>query len=170
MNAGLSYLLGHEKSVAQLDKIARWITLRDKLLAELDPRPTDWYFVEGYSYGSNAGRIADMAEFAGSLKVALVDMGVDSKHIWHVTPTQLKKFVTGKGARVDKNIIIKEIYRKWDVDINNDDEADAYALAKIGFSCVYGKNGLLSYESEVVDEVILFNTEGPKKKRKKAKK
>lgn len=47
-------------------------------------------------------------------------------------PTKLKKFITGKG-NAKKNIMIKEIYKKWGVDFDSDDLADAYGLARMIF-------------------------------------
>ncbi|GIU69210.1 MAG: hypothetical protein KatS3mg002_0446 [Candidatus Woesearchaeota archaeon] len=45
-------------------------------------------------------------------------------------PTSLKKYITGKGTS-NKNIIIKEIYKRWSVDFDSDDLADAYGLARM---------------------------------------
>jgi len=48
-----------------------------------------------------------------------------------ITPATLKKFVTGKGNS-DKNVMLLEIYKKWGETFLNDNEADSYALAKLG--------------------------------------
>lgn len=45
-------------------------------------------------------------------------------------PTSLKKYITGKGT-AKKNIIIKEIYKRWGIDFDSDDLADAYGLARM---------------------------------------
>lgn len=42
--------------------------------------------------------------------------------------SQLKKFVTGSG-KGDKAVMIKEVYRKWNFDTNDDNLADACGLA-----------------------------------------
>jgi len=46
-----------------------------------------------------------------------------------VKPTTIKKFVTGKG-NAKKDTIIKEIYKRWGFDTDNNNTADAYAIAQ----------------------------------------
>lgn len=48
-----------------------------------------------------------------------------------VTPTQLKKFVTGKGTS-DKELMIKYILSKFGHDVDTSHEADAIGLCMIG--------------------------------------
>jgi len=50
-----------------------------------------------------------------------------------VTPGTWKKAVLGKG-NFKKALILKEIYKKWGHDIDSDDKADAYCMARYGFS------------------------------------
>ena len=50
-------------------------------------------------------------------------------------PTTLKKFVTGSGNS-PKDIMLKEVYKKWKVDYNDDDLCDAYSLARYSFSLI----------------------------------
>jgi crossover junction endodeoxyribonuclease RuvC len=45
-------------------------------------------------------------------------------------PTQLKKFVSGKGT-CPKDMICKEVFKKWNIDTKNDDEADAVVGAHL---------------------------------------
>jgi crossover junction endodeoxyribonuclease RuvC len=48
-----------------------------------------------------------------------------------VPPCNLKKFVTGKG-NCAKELIIKEVYKRWGFDTDNNNIADAYGLAMMG--------------------------------------
>lgn len=48
-----------------------------------------------------------------------------------VAPSTLKKFVTGKGNS-QKDVMLLETYKKWEVTLVNDNECDAYGLARIG--------------------------------------
>ena len=50
-----------------------------------------------------------------------------------MTPSQLKKFATGKG-NVDKNVVIKEVYKRFGIDTDDDNTADAVVLGHIGMS------------------------------------
>jgi crossover junction endodeoxyribonuclease RuvC len=47
-----------------------------------------------------------------------------------VAPTTLKKFATGKGSG-DKSLIQKEVYKRWNIDTSNDNEADAVVLLQM---------------------------------------
>lgn len=48
-----------------------------------------------------------------------------------IPPTSLKKFVTGKG-NVKKEMMLKEVYKRWKIDCDTNDEADAVGLAYFG--------------------------------------
>lgn len=48
-----------------------------------------------------------------------------------VAPPVLKKYVTGKGTGVQKNQMLLQVYKKWDVEFNDDNAADSYGLARI---------------------------------------
>ena len=50
-----------------------------------------------------------------------------------VTPSQLKKFVTGKG-NADKNVVMKEVYKRFHIDTDDDNTADAVVLGHIGLA------------------------------------
>jgi len=46
------------------------------------------------------------------------------------TPTELKKFITGKG-NAKKQIIIQQVYKKYGIEFEDDNLADAFVLAKM---------------------------------------
>lgn len=48
-----------------------------------------------------------------------------------VPPTTLKKFVTGTG-RCEKSMMIREVWRLWEHEAADDNDADAYALRRLG--------------------------------------
>jgi crossover junction endodeoxyribonuclease RuvC len=80
--------------------------------------------IEGYTYASMQNLPA-LAELGGVVKCRLLDMGVP---FIIVAPTTLKKFTTGDHhAKKDKMIL--EVYKRWDYEAENNDMADAYALA-----------------------------------------
>jgi crossover junction endodeoxyribonuclease RuvC len=87
--------------------------------------------IEGYGFaGSN---LSTQAEVTGVISMAIMEFIEKSKneiHFFVIPPTSVKKFVTGKG-NCDKNLVLKEIFKKWNFDTNNDNEADAYSISKI---------------------------------------
>jgi crossover junction endodeoxyribonuclease RuvC len=52
-----------------------------------------------------------------------------------VTPTSLKKYVTGKG-NAKKNSMFLEVYKRWGESFDDDNLADAYGLAKIATALI----------------------------------
>lgn len=53
------------------------------------------------------------------------------ERVYLVAPTALKKFVAGKG-NVEKSMMLREVFRRWEILAGNDNEADAVGLAMIG--------------------------------------
>ena len=58
-----------------------------------------------------------------------------------VPPTSLKKFTTGKGT-AKKDTMQLEIFKRWGRDFPSADEADAYALAMLGWAVARGRHSL----------------------------
>jgi crossover junction endodeoxyribonuclease RuvC len=80
--------------------------------------------IEGYSFGSK-GAAFNIGEHGGVLRLALF------KHApsWSVVPPQtLKKFATGSGG-ADKEAVSKELYKRFGVDLIQNDAVDAAGLA-----------------------------------------
>jgi Holliday junction resolvasome RuvABC endonuclease subunit len=65
-----------------------------------------------------------------------------------VPPAMLKKYVTGKGTGVQKNQMLLQVYKKWDVEFNDDNAADSYGLARISRG-----TDVLAYEVEILDKL-----------------
>ena len=105
--------------------------------------------MEGYAFGKAFGA-ALSGELAGMIKLLLFDLypGNDGARFpLIIQPTSLKKYITGKG-KVDKNQILLSIYKKWDVEFNDDNAADSYGLARI----IRNKHDF-EYEKEVYDKL-----------------
>ncbi|QSY98692.1 crossover junction endodeoxyribonuclease RuvC (plasmid) [Rhizobium bangladeshense] len=80
--------------------------------------------IEGYSYGSKNGREA-LGELGGVLRLAAHDCRLTTII---APPNTLKQFATGKG-NVGKGVIIKEAFKRWNIDVSDDNEADAAVLS-----------------------------------------
>jgi len=78
-------------------------------------------------------------------------------------PSQLKKFVTGTG-NAGKEIMLKEVYKRWGFDANDNNLADAYGLACIGRGYVGAEPKLIKCQQEVI---AVMKGEKVKKTRKK---
>jgi Holliday junction resolvasome RuvABC endonuclease subunit len=88
----------------------------------------DAAIIEGLSYGSVGGAQAERSALHWMVRVDLYQMGIPYVV---VTPMSLKKFVCG-SAKVEKSMMIREVFRRWNVEAANDNEADAAALAHLG--------------------------------------
>lgn len=57
--------------------------------------------------------------------------------MWDLPPANLKQFVTDKGNS-DKNVVMKQVFRRWGFDSDDDNLNDAYACALVGACKVTG--------------------------------
>jgi len=103
--------------------------------------------LEGYSFQS-VNRKFDLGEVGAVVKLALYDA---SDEVYIAAPKQLKKFVCGRGSAT-KQDLMHAIHARWDLDIRNDNLADAYGLAQIARS-IYRPRSPRRHELEVVLEI-----------------
>ena len=83
--------------------------------------------IEGPSYMSNGAFVLQTGALHFMVKIMLKRRGVNYKII---APGTLKKFVTGKG-NAKKDLMLLKVYKKWGVEFDNDNLADAYGLARM---------------------------------------
>jgi hypothetical protein len=104
--------------------------------------------MEGYAYGSIMAN--KLGELGGVVKLTLheTDGLGDGASPMLVPPTSLKKYVTGRGTGVQKNQMLLQVYKKWNVEFPDDNAADSYGLAHI----VSGK-GSMAYEKEIYQKL-----------------
>jgi hypothetical protein len=112
--------------------------------------------MEGYAFGSQMANMA--GELGATVKLLLRDLLYKhhGAYPYIIPPTVLKKYVTGKGTGIQKNQILLHVFKKWNVEFNDDNAADSYALAHMAA----GKCDL-AYERE-----IYHNIQDPKYREK----
>ena len=89
-------------------------------------------------------------ELGAIIRLALFDSGVN----WvEVPPKSLKKFVTGNG-NAKKDLMLLGVYKMWDFDTEDDNEADAYALAQFGAAMV-GEPSVVPVKNFTAVETVL---------------
>jgi crossover junction endodeoxyribonuclease RuvC len=113
--------------------------------------------IEGYSFGSKNGR-----ELAGGLgeliRWTLWDGGYQQ---FTVPPTTLKSYVCSRGG-APKELMLREVYRKWGYEATDNNDADAFALAKLAHA---SRQTPMTQQVQTIMEKILHPT---KKARKRA--
>jgi len=115
----------------------------------------DGAFVENYAYAAR-GNVARLAELGGIIKHDLMctwGMAPGDK-LFVVSPSTLKKYVLGSGV-AEKSLILKTVLKKWKVDLDDDNIADAYGLARLGVDFVkYNKDAAYTCDHKYEDECI----------------
>lgn len=119
--------------------------------------------IEGFSYGS-----PQFAHQMGYLGFRIRE-ALGGYKIIEPSPNQVKKFATGKG-NAEKDTIIKEVYKRWNFDTNNNNIADAYVMAQIGRAYLNTSSPCFHDLTVFQEEVIAaLKGEKPAKKTRKKK-
>lgn len=137
--------------------IDRLIAIEQALAVHLtawhEADPIEHVCLEGYAMASKFGR-EKAGELGAIVKRTLHEVLPDPVgYPTIVAPFSLKKFITGK-ASASKNVIIKDVLRKWGRDLDDDNAADAYGLAQIAKALTFGAE--LAYEKTVLDNLTRF--------------
>ena len=99
--------------------------------------------MEGYAFGSQMANM--LGELGGMVKLTLLEFNI---YPLIVPPTNLKKYVTGKGTGISKSQMLLHVYKKWGAEFTDDNAADSYSLAHL----VSGSHST-AYEKEVYDKL-----------------
>lgn len=84
-------------------------------------------YIEGPAYMASGQYVLQMGALHYLLRLYLYKKKINYKVI---APGTLKKFVTGKG-NAKKDLMLLKVYKKWGVEFEVDDLADAYGLARM---------------------------------------
>ena len=100
---------------------------------EVDPVEKEFLeiYLEGYAYCARGASVISLGELGGLYRVMLAQKWGG---YYEVPPTSMKKFVCGKG-NANKNVVLEQCYRKFTKGsdtLKNDNEVDAYCLARFG--------------------------------------
>lgn len=123
------------------------------------PNTDDLVCIEGFSFGSKGQGVSTQYGVGFSIRFALQNMGIK---FLEPTPSQVKKFATGKGNTSKDNMVIP-IFKTWKFEHKSDNVRDAFVLAHIARSIRMGTAGT-KYQQEVIQAILA----PPEKKKKKA--
>jgi crossover junction endodeoxyribonuclease RuvC len=132
-----------------------WLT--KKLTSTLKKNKPKEIFIESYSYMSKGRSIFDLGELGGVFRLILARQWGG---YYNVAPKSLKKFITGNG-NAKKQILLEQTFRKYGKGseiLRNDNEVDAFGLAKFGIAFLKwkdGKNDFAKYEIEALKGVTV---------------
>ena len=89
-----------------------------------------------------------MGELASVVKLTIYDFFDDERRFpLRVPPMTLKKFASGKG-NAKKQEMLLQIFKRWGMEFNDDNAADAYALARL-----VSKTYLNDVEAEIAEKM-----------------
>jgi Holliday junction resolvasome RuvABC endonuclease subunit len=107
--------------------------------------------MEAYSMAEKYGQHAS-GEVGAAIKLTiLAHFSSDDRRAFPVlvAPQQLKKFSTGNGNSRKENMS-KEILKRWGVDFDDTNIAEAYALARVAHAVDARPEGLTQFQKDVV--------------------
>jgi crossover junction endodeoxyribonuclease RuvC len=120
--------------------------------------------MEAYSMAERYGQHAS-GEIGAAIKLALLDHftsadGIDiTAYPVLVAPQQLKKFATGSG-NAKKEMIPKEVLKRWGADFDDGNLAEAYVLARIAHAVDTQSDQPTKFQADVV-KALEGRTERP---------
>lgn len=109
--------------------LARLIYITDEVMKRI-PADTKMICIEDFFTPQNAmqmGSAIKLAMLGASIRLALYKAGLP---FYVVAPSQIKKYVVGSGA-AQKSLVIREVFKKYNLDVKDDNQADACVLAHI---------------------------------------
>lgn len=134
--------------------IERIVHIRNKVFEKI-PENVSIICIEDIFAGLHPGSGMRLAMLAAIVRLAMYEKGIK---FFTCAPTSLKKFITGKGVG-QKDMIVKEVYKKYGLDVEGNDDADAVVLCHIAENLHQALDGRLDidipkYQTEVIKNLM----------------
>jgi Holliday junction resolvasome RuvABC endonuclease subunit len=141
--------------VQRLTDIQNFLFDRFEFLKERENTPID-VAMEGTVLASQAALV--LGQLDAAVKIFFFEHFFESYFYYpaldqilrtplQVPPMTLKKYATGKGTSKKQEMLL-QIYKRWGIEFNDDNAADAYALGRLA-----GKHAIDKIEQEVLDKI-----------------
>lgn len=111
----------------------RLFFLEQKFIDLLQKEDITFACIEGPAY-KDTGKIFQIGELTGIFKLNLFKLSIP---YIIAAPLQLKKYISGTGKAITKQLIMLDIYKNFGVEIRDDNLADAYGLSRIAHDFYY---------------------------------
>lgn len=146
---GISYGIFDSEDRHGAHRLAHIRNLVKQLVVSGGDPERNLILIENYAFGKT-NQAHQMGELGGVIRLMLFEEGYE---FFVIPPTRLKKFLTGKGV-ADKNIILKEVFKRWKFDVDDDNVADALVLMQLGLALVGKLENTTAFQEAVVQEVL----------------
>ena len=131
--------------------IARAELLRDVVASYIHAHRVAAAGIEDFSYLARSSSVYMLGQLQGIVRATL-EHAFGERWI-AIAPTQHKKFATGKGNAA-KDIYLKEVYKRWDLDFDTSHEAEAFVIAQIARYNFYGgAEALPKWQREILQKI-----------------
>ena len=146
----------HDLEKSRLGEIEKM----DSVLEHLKPmfQPGLLVMIENFAFHAHGRSVLQLAGLQYLLRHHLAKSGIPFKLI---TPNQAKKFLTGKH-HCEKNVVLKEVLKRYQIDVDDDNIADAINMNKIGQAML----GLIQPDNQAQRDVVAELLKGPVTKKK----
>ena len=134
-----------------VDRMDRIELLVDQVFKRCQAVRPKMIAIEGYAFGSrNSRSMTALAELGGAIRRDLVS----HFPVIEITPSEVKKFATGRG-NADKASIRLSIFKRWEIEAEDDDQADAFVLAKMAEAVIDWKpfGELAGYQKKIIEAI-----------------
>jgi crossover junction endodeoxyribonuclease RuvC len=142
------HLVGETLSPKKITGVNRLSWFRTVFKAKIILYDPALIVFEGYGFASKFGHSHSLGELGGILKLAAFEF---DRPFIIVPPTVLKKFTTGKG-NAEKNAVSKEAYKRYGVDLSDNNQVDAAMLAIMGRAHLGGLE-LTAFQKEAMQKI-----------------
>lgn len=150
-----NYLDGFEIAPDTSDKTVKICEIVETIFDNLELG--DVIAIEGFSFGSKGKGIDFQFGLGHAIRLELYRQNMK----WiEVSPTQVKKFATGKGTTKKENMILP-INRLWGFEHESNNVRDAFVLAQVARSVQTGST-MTEYQQDVIEAIL-----APKKSKRK---
>jgi Holliday junction resolvasome RuvABC endonuclease subunit len=133
--------------VERLSDIRSWLTDHLDYLEEQGGIIQD-IAMEGTVLASHAALV--LGELSATVRLAIFDYFEENderRFPLKIPPMTLKKYASGKGNSKKQEMLL-QIYKRWGIEFNDDNAADAYALARMA-----GRVSIDKVEEAIVDQI-----------------
>ena len=148
------FIFEAEYEAKKLKGFERLAWFRETITKLLKTYPPTVVVIENYGF-ANAFTLVTLVEVGTVVRMALYDAKVP---IVEIPPTTLKVYVTGKGV-APKEVMMRDIYKRWGFEAKTNNIADAFALAKLGLH-LHGFETVTKAVAEKlanVDSIVCYN-------------
>jgi len=133
------------------DELLRLTTIVDNVKEIVDKHKPKLILVEGLAFMAKSTSLMQLAGLNYLLRLSFADIPFVV-----VTPSSLKKFVSGAG-NAKKDLMLMATYKRYGVEFSDDNLADGYGLAQVGHALLDIHTLPLTKEQKEV--ILLLSTQ-----------